>query len=997
MKSNTEQSRRPRSNSFPPFLDENSLEFPSSPSRRYPNYNKWDASSTMHRLRRSLVGSQANLQSLQSEAHFGDSSSTPMSSGLYSINEQHLFDLERGHTNGSFKGYYTGYGHGKNNGMGFLDSPKSDPLSNYPCEYIHPTKNDSMGTRQSFSLCHVIKKVLHQIPAIALIAMFHLMIGIPFGVSYFPIGWRANASAYDTTSSNTNNDDAADLVGEFPLPGKEALGIRMFLFSTMLGQIAFTFASGFDNPIGLQMVENVPFCHSLAATVIRRVGYGKEALSTLFVLFGLSSIIVGIVFYMLGRLKLGRIIYFFPTHVLVGCIGGIGIFIAKTGVEVTIDTEFSFRSLLEKVNLLVVVLAFEIMLRILEQVTKDENGKSRYPLLSPVYFCMMTPIFYAVLWGFDVSFVEAENAGFLFPSMTEACTSTVDCDATSATVSTIWGIVFDGHLFDLLHIVDLTTVSWKAIFDAIPTIVALTLFSLIHVPINIPAFAISTDTEADMNKELIAHGYSNCFSGIFCGLQNYMAYTQSVLYDRSGGRGKVSGVAVAIVTGFIFLIGPTVASYIPRCMAGTLLLHVGIDLFLEGVYDSYGKFDLLEYSGIWLIAIIMTGYGMDAAMIAGVIAAVSTYAVQTITYLHPVRGHMTAVTLRSSRKNRGHKAELILDMESTGRSRILVVQLQGHLFFGNIAQLNDSINDMLSKGRNSAQQPWIVILDFSLVLGIDSSAAQALIKLKEMMRNKHSIQLCIFVSGSEIGFPCEFPLTGELSDRQSNYGNNSLDNKDEFTASEETTLLKKQTIFSGCHVCRSLDLSLHFAESALIAKQDIFLLDDQDINPNFDRIICKTYPSQKEEREAALQYLLNICPEEVEVSDVELLFSLFEREVFTQGVYLWRQGNSSDSAKLLLSGRLVALLENEAGTSELVQSGAMIGELGLVQGTRRMSSVQCSSDEAILYTINREAFEEISQTNPKVARYIDLICINYLANRVQHVSNRIFETRCLPI
>lgn len=37
--------------------------------------------------------------------------------------------------------------------------------------------------------------------------------------------------------------------------------------------------------------------------------------------------------------------------------------------------------------------------------------------------------------------------------------------------------------------------------------VALVLFSLIHVPINIPAFALSTKVDdVDMNKELIAHG-----------------------------------------------------------------------------------------------------------------------------------------------------------------------------------------------------------------------------------------------------------------------------------------------------------------------------------------------------------------------------------------------------------------------------------------------------------------------------------------------------------
>jgi len=119
-------------------------------------------------------------------------------------------------------------------------------------------------------------------------------------------------------------------------------------------------------------------------------------------------------------------------------------------------------------------------------------------------------------------------------------------------------------------------------------------------------------------------------------------------------------------------------------MAGTLLLHVGIDLFLEGVWDSYGKFDLLEYSGIWLIVIVMSFYGMESAMVAGGIAAVSTYAVQNVAYLNPIRGVMPATTLRSSDWNRNASSEAILADSDIGRSRILVVQLQGHLFFSEI-------------------------------------------------------------------------------------------------------------------------------------------------------------------------------------------------------------------------------------------------------------------------------------------------------------------------
>jgi sulfate permease, SulP family len=116
--------------------------------------------------------------------------------------------------------------------------------------------------------------------------------------------------------------------------------------------------------------------------------------------------------------------------------------------------------------------------------------------------------------------------------------------------------------------------------------------------------------EVDMNNELIAHGYSNLLSGILGGLPNYMAYTQSVIYHKSGGTGRLSGMAVAFLTMTLFVIGPSIASYIPRCMAGTLLLHVGLDLFLEGVLDSYSKFDALEYGGVLLMYVIYSSSNM---------------------------------------------------------------------------------------------------------------------------------------------------------------------------------------------------------------------------------------------------------------------------------------------------------------------------------------------------------------------------------------------------
>jgi SulP family sulfate permease len=134
-------------------------------------------------------------------------------------------------------------------------------------------------------------------------------------------------------------------------------------------------------------------------------------------------------------------------------------------------------------------------------------------------------------------------------------------------------------------------------------------------------------------------------------------------------------------------------------MAGTLLLHIGVDLFMEGVYDckslcnfcfltnssnvliivAFGKYDNMEYAGIWLITIVMTSSGMTAALIAGIIAALSTYVVQSVVHPNPIRSISTAATLRSSAWNRCAEASNILDDEFNGRSRILLIQLQGYV------------------------------------------------------------------------------------------------------------------------------------------------------------------------------------------------------------------------------------------------------------------------------------------------------------------------------
>jgi SulP family sulfate permease len=870
------------------------------------------------------------------------------------------------------------------------------------------TQNERKKEPQHDRMLHTF---FQQFSAVIVVSLLNMMMAIPFGASYFPVRWRSADGGDDGDDEDASGGDEDDINGTFPLPDKVALGIRMFMFATTIGQIALTFTSKFSNPVSCQMVENVPFLHALAYIVIREQGYGVEALSTLFFLFGLSSVVAGIVFYLLGHFELGRVVYFFPGHVLVGCIGGIGIFIAVTAIEVTINTTLSFKAFVDHFHFFAVVLFFEITLRILMWATQDKHGRPKFQLLTPFFYCLITPMFYLGLALLGVNIDTARDAGYFFP----VTQSSSNDDSSSA-----WSLLADDHLFDIFKIVDIRTVSWTAVFHSIGTMIALAAFSLIHVPINIPAFAISTDVDTDMNAELKAHGYSNVFSGLFGGLQNYMCYSTAVLYAKSGGNGKISSLAISACTAVLFVVGPSIASYLPRCMAGTLLLHIGIDLFLEGVWDSLGNYDNIEYAGIWLITLVMTIWGMTAGLIASAIAALSTYAFQSITFQNPIRQIMTASTLRSSAWNRCAAARSILEQDHMGRGRIIIFQLQGHLFFGNVALLTDTIKATLKEMKETGEIPLVAIVDFTLVVGMDSSAAHAVAKLKKIFHRFFQVEVSMFVTGSDRGgFPCEYALSQALNSEGTEHVQeagvdwNDVQNDKPDAALGSGVARGSVSVSTGTaamlasrvllrattgRVCESLDEALIFAEDMLIFREKPSINTSGRSCFDSDDYALKNMTLDEEEFLAKKSFTELCVGEDLEKvkARVDVLFSFFKREVYVENDLIWAQGSESDSAKFFVCGKLVAFVEGGTEASEIVARLNLLGELGLVHGAKRLTSLLCASEKAVLYSLSKEDWEKLKNEKPEVSGLITDIVILYLSHRVQHVSNRYFGST-LPV
>ena len=87
------------------------------------------------------------------------------------------------------------------------------------------------------------------------------------------------------------------------------------------------------------MIEVVPFYPAIVGTLQHHISDDETLVATTMFAFAMSTVLTGLAFGTLGYFKLGRLSEFFPRHILVGTIGGVGAFLLVTGLEVSTRTE----------------------------------------------------------------------------------------------------------------------------------------------------------------------------------------------------------------------------------------------------------------------------------------------------------------------------------------------------------------------------------------------------------------------------------------------------------------------------------------------------------------------------------------------------------------------------------------------------------------------------------------------------------------------------------
>ena len=463
----------------------------------------------------------------------------------------------------------------------------------------------------------------------------------------------------------------------------------------------------------------------MAFTILADMGPDnpKGVLATTILAYALSSILTGAVFFSLGYLRLGSLVGFFPRHILVGCIGGVGWFLLATALEVCARLDGSLRYDLDTLALLfapatfalwIVPLLLAFVLILAQKVIKS-------PLFMPLYFLSIPVVFHilvAATPGLDIPLLRRH--GWVF-----------DAPVSGAP---FW------HFYTLY---DLHAVSWSALAKTVPAMVALTFFGILHVPINVPALGVSTGMDSvDVDRELIAHGLSNALSGACGSIQNYLVYSNSILFIRAGADSRIAGVMLAATTFGVMAAGPAVVGYIPVMVVGALIFLLGIELMREALYDTWDKLSKLEYLTICAIVITMGAWDFVVGILVGVLLACVSLVVQT-SRKSPIRAAYTGAVARSTVRRHPTQQSFLRRVGS----QIEILKLAGYMFFGTIASVETRVKSLL--GHRTTR---FVVLDLLHVSGVDFSAAEAFTRMQRLMATRGvTMILSGVVRGGDIG------------------------------------------------------------------------------------------------------------------------------------------------------------------------------------------------------------------------------------------------------
>jgi SulP family sulfate permease len=248
--------------------------------------------------------------------------------------------------------------------------------------------------------------------------------------------------------------------------------------STIISQLVLSLGgSSFLGANGSMMIEIIPFLHRITLVIARRhpasTTNNPIIVSTVLFCFALSTILTGLTFLLLGVLKVGNFVNFFPRSFLIGTVGGIAVFLIQTALELSVGNAWEWSLEFFKRFIDPQILPIWLSCVALTALLKLVQRKWKSSMLIPLYYLSVAAAFYVIAMGAcGYNAQELRRLRWLLSMESPSDGGSGNWDLE--TLFSLW----------LKHI-SLGSIDWPSVGAALPTIGTLVLFGLLHVPLNV--------------------------------------------------------------------------------------------------------------------------------------------------------------------------------------------------------------------------------------------------------------------------------------------------------------------------------------------------------------------------------------------------------------------------------------------------------------------------------------------------------------------------------
>eukprot|EP01062_Namystynia_karyoxenos_P084277 TRINITY_DN987_c0_g1_i1.p1 TRINITY_DN987_c0_g1~~TRINITY_DN987_c0_g1_i1.p1 ORF type:complete len:1313 (+),score=468.07 TRINITY_DN987_c0_g1_i1:211-4149(+) len=441
-----------------------------------------------------------------------------------------------------------------------------------------------------------------------------------------------------------------------------------------------------------------------------------------------ATFTLGLTFFICGKVGMGRLMLLFPAPVTSGFLGSVGVLAVRGSLQMASGVPFYRKtsgSVLpaagdtfmwpsdwaaflapNAIGQVMAMLAMVLFVRSVPSLCKKYiKAKSFEHLWDFLCILISLAVFYVAIFAAGIGLDELRDTTPRWVLHWESATT-------------------PSHR--LWEAYDLTRVELTVIAQHFHPLLAVSLLSFLSLVLNLSDIqqqfpldsASGPESLTDLNHELAAQGVVNVFLGCSGG---HIAFTNcpGTYVNRSmGGTHRLSGFIAAAVVALVFLSGGPFSHFLPNFFAGGMLMIIGIS-FLEVVLAAYRKLPFSEFTVTAAVVVVTTLFSIECAIMAGLAVVVFQF-LQNATNVSPIRDCRNGAVSFSCTKRPDWERSVL---QQYGQ-RIVIVELEGFLFFGTAVRVSDTLMEMLNEDVE------FILLDFARVSSLDSTASEAFARSK---------------------------------------------------------------------------------------------------------------------------------------------------------------------------------------------------------------------------------------------------------------------------